>query len=172
MDIRKQLLSDHSKSNTDEIVFHIMENPERLIELMDLFFNGDSLIKQRSAWVIGDLGRAEPQLIAPFHAQMIAHLKTPKIHDAVKRNTIRYLSEIELAEDLWGEAYDLAFKTLSSNNEKVAIKVFSMTLALNIVKKIPELKEELRYIIEEQMPFGTSGFKNRGAKTLIALSKL
>lgn len=47
-----------------------------------------------------------------------------------------------------------------------------MTLALNIVEKIPELKDELRFIIEEQMPFGTAGFKNRGAKTIAALEKL
>ena len=39
MDIRKQLLSDHSKSNTEEIVLFLLENPERLNQLMDLFFH-------------------------------------------------------------------------------------------------------------------------------------
>jgi len=172
MDISKQLNSDHSKSNTELIVFYIVENPERFNELMEIFLGNDQLLKQRAAWVIGDIGRAEPKLIQPHHEQIINHLKTPGLHDAVKRNTIRYLSETKLEENLWGEAYDLAYRTLSSNSEKVAIKVFSMTLALNIVKKIPELKDELRFIIEEQMPFGTAGFKNRGAKTIAALEKL
>lgn len=172
MDIIKQLHADHSKSNTEQIVFCIVENPERFNELMEIFLGDDQLLKQRAAWVIGDIGRAELKLLKPYHQQIINHLKTPGLHDAVKRNTIRYLSEIELDEDLWGEAYDLAYRTLGSKSEKVAIKVFSMSLALNVVKKIPELKDELRFIIEEQMPFGTSGFKNRGAKTLAALENL
>ena len=172
MDIRKQLLSDHSKSNTDEIVFFLLENPERLNELMEAFFSKDRLLQQRAAWVVGEMGRAEPAMIEPYHHKMIAHLKAPDLHDAVKRNTIRYLSESTIEEELWGEAYDLAIRCLSSNHEKIAIKVFSMTLALNIVKKIPELKEELRYLIEEQMPYGSPGFKNRGTKTLTVLGKL
>ena len=172
MDIRKQLLSDHSKSNTDEIVFYIMENPERSVELMDIFFNEGNLLKQRAAWVVGDLGRVEPELIKPYQLQMMTHLKSPGLHDAVKRNTLRYLSEIDLDEDLWGEAYEIAFRSLSTNSEKVAIKVFAMTLAHNVVRKVPELKDELRYLIEEQMPFGSTGFKIRGAKILRSLGRL
>ncbi len=172
MEIKKQLLFDHSKSNTEEIVFYVADNPERLNELMDIFLGVDPLLKQRAAWVIGDLGRTQPTLLKPFDSALIEHLKLPELHDAVKRNTIRYLSETQLNEELWGEAFDLAYKTLSSKTEKVAIKVFSMVLALNIVKKIPELKDELKFAIEEQMPFGTPGFKNRGAKTLVALEKI
>ena len=114
--------------------------------------------------MVGDLGRVEVKMIQPFHAKMIANLKVPKLHDAVKQNSIRYLSEAEIEKDPWGEAYDLAYRSIRSNNGKVAIKVFSMTLALNIVKKIPEFKEELRYSIKEQMPYGICGFKTVAVK--------
>ena len=104
MDIRKQLLSDHSKSNTEEIVLFLLENPERLNQVMDLFFHWDTREKQRTAWVVGDLGRVEVKMIQPSHAKMIANLKVPKLHDAVKQNSIRYLSEAEIGKDPWGEA--------------------------------------------------------------------
>lgn len=67
MDISKQLNSDHSKSNTELIVFYIVENSERFNELMEIFLGADQLLKQRAAWVIGDIGRAEPKLIQPYH---------------------------------------------------------------------------------------------------------
>lgn len=64
------------------------------------------------------------------------------------------------------------FDTLNSGREPVAVKVFSMTVLFNIVQVYPELSEELEISIEEQMPFGSGGFKSRGRKVLKDLSKL
>jgi hypothetical protein len=47
-----------------------------------------------------------------------------------------------------------------------------MTVLLNIVKYVPELKEELKIIIEDQMPYASAGFQSRGKKTLKALEKI
>jgi hypothetical protein len=47
-----------------------------------------------------------------------------------------------------------------------------MDVIFNIVKKFPELKEELKLAIEEQMPFGSAGYKSHGGKVLKALNKI
>lgn len=172
MDLRKQLLKEHSKENTAEIVGYVQDHPETVDELMDIFLNGTYRLIQRSAWVVGDLGRTNPEWIKPYIPQMIEHLKTPDLHVAVRRNTMRYLQEIEVDEVYWGDLLDVALKLLSQRDETVAVKVFSMTVAFNIIKHIPELKDELRMIIEDQLPYGTAGFKSRGQKTISALNKL
>ena len=46
-----------------------------------------------------------------------------------------------------------------------------MTVLYNITLKIPELADELKIIIEDQMPYGSAGFKSRGKKILKGLQK-
>lgn len=172
MDLRKELLKDHSKENTSRIVSYMQEHADMVPELMDIFLNESYRLIQRSAWVVGDLARTNPDWIYPYIPQMLQNLKKSGIHDAAKRNTMRFLQEVEIEEENWGEALDISLKFLQSHDEAVAIKVFSMTVAYHIVKKIPELKNELMMIIEDQMPYGSAGFKNRGQKIVSALHRL
>ena len=169
MDIRKQLLLEHSKENTMLVVDFIGSNPERFAILMDLFLNDTYRVTQRAAWVVGHAGKNQIALVQPYLEQMILHLKKPNLHDAIKRNIVRILQDIEIPESLWGEAADICFRFLASHEEPVAIKVFSMTVLHNITKKVPELREELAILIEDQMPYGSAGFKSRGKKILKAL---
>jgi len=108
----------------------------------------------------------------PYLPEMVANLKKPDLHAAAKRNTVRFFQEIEIPEALWGEVADVCFKFLENGEEAVAVRVFSMTVLLGIVKKVPELKDELKFLIEDQLPYGTAGFKHRGKKTLKALDKI
>ncbi len=172
MDLRKQLLKEHSKENTAKIVGHIQENPHLVVELMDIFLNESYRLIQRSAWVVGDLGRSNPELIRPYTGQMIVNLKRSEIHVAARRNTMRYLQEVNVDEAYWGDLLDISLKFLARNDETIAVKVFSMTVAYNIVKEVPELKDELSILIEDQLPYGTAGFKSRGQKIISALNKL
>jgi hypothetical protein len=172
MDIRKQLLIEHSKSNTELVTQYIGNHQERFDILMNLFLNDEYLVAQRAAWVVGDVSRKYPKLVNQHLEKMVLNLRKENLHDAIKRNTVRVLQEIEIPEKLWGDAADVCFNLLSSKNEPVAVKCFSMTVLLNIVKNVPELKEELKIIIEDQMPYSTAGFKSRGHKTLKALEKI
>lgn len=172
MDLRKQLLTDHSKENTSLIVEYIGNDGERCDRLMNLFLHGEYRVIQRAAWVVGDLARLYPDMVMPYLPAMVANLRKPDLHVAAKRNTVRFFQEIEIPEELWGDVADICFNFLGSSEEPVAVKVFSMTVLLGIVKKVPELKDELKYLIEDQLPYGTSGFKNRGLKTLKALDKI
>ncbi|OEK04507.1 hypothetical protein [Roseivirga misakiensis] len=172
MDLRKQFLKEHSKENTALIVRYIQKNPEYVNELMDIFLHESYRLVQRSAWVVGDLGRANPDLIQPFIPELIANLSTPNLHVASKRNTMRFLEETTIDEAYWGELYDIALRFLTNNDEPIAVKAFSMTVAFNIVKQIPELKKELGIVIEDLLPYGSPGIKSRGRKILLALQKL
>ena len=172
MDIRKQLLTTHSKENTTLIVNYIGSDRERCAALMKLFLYGHYRVIQRAAWVVGDLARVQPQLVMPYLPEMVENLKRADVHVAARRNTVRFFQEIDIPEELWGEVAEICFQFLQSAEEPVAVKVFSMTVLLNIVKKVPELKDELKFAVEEQLPYGTSGFKNRGLKTLKALEKI
>ncbi len=116
MDLRKQLLKEHSKENTAQIVAYIEQNPLLVKVLMHIFLNETYRLIQRSAWVVGDLGRSKPEWLKPYIPKMIQNLKRSDIHVAVRRNTMRYLQEVEVDEENWGELLDIALKLLSKND--------------------------------------------------------
>ena len=152
MDIRKQLLKEHSKENTNVIVDYVAEEQKRFDKLMNLFLNDEYRVTQRAAWVVGKIGRFHYPRLKKHLPAMVSNLRKPSLHDSIKRNTVRVLQETEIPESLWGEAADICFGYLASRSEAVAIKCFAMTVLLKITLKVPELKHELRILIEDQLP--------------------
>ena len=67
---------------------------------------------------------------------------------------------------------DICFKFLESPTEALAVKVFSMGVLGNLATIYPEIKTELKLIIEEQLPNQTAGFKSRAKKVLKQLRRI
>jgi len=171
MNLRENILREFSKSNTVKIARSIGPNQERFDELMHLFLGDEHKVTHRSAWIISHCADEHPWLIEKHVEKLLLNLKNP-VGDPVKRNTVRVLRYIEIPEDLMGLAAEICFEYLQSGKEPIAVKVHSMDVIFNIVKRFPELKEELRLVIEDQMPFGSKGFISHGRKVLNALGKL
>jgi hypothetical protein len=94
------------------------------------------------------------------------YLYTPGIHNAVKRNTMRLLQFAKIPKAYSGQVVEKCFHYLLDKKEAVAVKVFSMTVLSHIVRNEPELKHELRIIIEDYLPYATPGFISRARKVL------
>lgn len=168
MDLRSEILKENSKPQALKIAHYIGNDPERFYELMQLFLAKEYRVTQRAAWILSHCCDKHPALILPHLSNLISNLKgNPPV--AVRRNTVRILQFIDIPEELMGELADHCFKYLSSADEPVAVKVFSMTILANIVKVFPELAQELRILIEDQMPYGSAGFISRGNKILKSL---
>ncbi|HWZ22384.1 MAG TPA: hypothetical protein VNW06_06995 [Cytophagaceae bacterium] len=171
MNFEKALLTEHSRVQAEKIAKYIGKDSARFKVLMDIFFCNEYILTQRAASVMSICVRKYPDLISPFLKKMIYNLEKP-VHDSVKRNTVRILQEIEIPEKLIGKTVDVCFALLAKPSEAVAIKAFSMTVLLNITKKEPDLKNELKIIIEDQLPYAKAAFISRGKKTLKELEKL
>ena len=138
-------------------------------ELMELFLNGEYIETQRAAWVVSYCAIAHPNLIKSYLKKLIAKLKEPNIHDAVKINIVKVFSEIELPENLYGEIYEICFSYLRSIDEHIAVKAHSMAVLEKICQKYPELKLEVIATLEDMIPFGSAGII---ARAKIVLKKL
>lgn len=169
VNIRTSLINEYSKANTMRLVAYIDCNQTRFDELIDVVLDEDKDLEKRAAWVLGHSGTHCPDLAYKHFRVLIDKLKTPDVGDSAKRNTLRVWQFLEIPEEYIGEVTDMCFDFLMSTKEPIAIKVFSMSILSNIVQKIPELKNELRLVIEDQMPYGSAGFKSRGNKILKGL---
>ncbi len=171
MTIKEELLRDFSKPQMIFLANKIGANQESFDELIDLFLHDEIKVTQRAAWLVSHCVDLHPWLIEKHIEKIILNLEKD-VNDAVKRNTLRVLQFMEIPEESMGILAEHCFNYLNSGKEPIAIKAHSMTILFNIVKVFPELKEELQMSIEDQLPFGSAGIKNRGNKILKALQKI
>lgn len=174
MNLRDEILREHSKSHTLYLTKIIGNSPSKFEELIDLFLNDEYRVTQRAAWVVTHCAEAYPSLINPHLPKIIENLRKPKLHDAVKRGTLKILADLnpKLSEEWQGHILDISFEFLVSQKEPVAIKVHSMQIVYNICQNEPELLNELKLVIEEQMPYSKPGFKSRGKRILKGIERL
>jgi hypothetical protein len=118
---------------------------------------------------VSNCGIADPALVKPYLKKMAEYLKKPA-HVAVRRNILRVLQFTEIPKSLQGVLVDACFKFLLAKDETIAVKAFSMTVLANIAKKNPDLKNELKIVIEEVLPFSGPGVRARGKKVLHELN--
>jgi len=159
----------NSKEVVHQLINEIQDNPSRMDELMECFFDEDLRLCQRAAWPVGFISDYNQDLIVPYLEKMLLNLETPH-HDAVVRNTFRTLQNIDIPEDIEGLAFEKAFNFLINPNNAIAIRVFAMTVCGNIALKYPELKHELVPVIQEQMEYGSAGYISRGKRILKSLN--
>jgi hypothetical protein len=169
MDLKKEILKEHSKKQMLKIVDYVGDNPGRFKSLIEVYLAGPYRVTQRAAWPVGLCVERHPSLIRPHLKKILDYLRRPGIHNAVKRNTIRLLQFIDIPARNQGQVAALCFEYLESKKEPVAVKACSMIVLSRIVRNEPDLQKELRVLIEDQLPYASPGFRVRAMKTLAEL---
>ena len=167
--LREEILNEHSKVQCDKIVKWVGTDQKRIDELFHLFLHDEYRVTQRAAWPLSYSVSAHPDFIKKRLGELIKNLHKPGIHDAIKRNTIRILQEIEIPERHQGEVMNICFEYVQSPTEAVAVKAFSLTVLGNLAKLYPEILPEIKLLIEEQLPHQTAAFKSRAKYFLKAV---
>src|SRR5687768_16824430 len=117
MDLKKEILKEHTKKQTTKIVDYVGDNHVRFKELIQVFLAGPYRVTQRAAWPLSYCVENHPALIQPYLRTLLDHLKKPGLHDAVKRNTIRLLQFINIPKRLHGKTADICFAYLQNKKE-------------------------------------------------------
>lgn len=172
MDIREVLLYRHSKAITSQVINYIDHDTDRLNTLLTLFLHdNDPIVRQRASWVIGHIGVDTPTLIRPHLHDIVENFTLTGHHDAIYRNTVRLLQFIEIPTELQGKVATTCFDFLGNPKTAIAIKAFSMTILYNISNKEPDLKPELKLVLEDLIPYASKGVKNKATKLIAILNK-
>ena len=168
MDLRQTILAEHSKANCNKIVQWVGNSQKRFTELCDLFLNSEYRVNQRAAWPLSYCVIDHPELISPHLVKLVKNLHKAGIHDSIKRNTVRLLQYIDIPKKFQGEIMDICLGYISSPAEPVAVKAFSLSILQKLSQQYPEIKNEVRLIIEERWPYETAAFHSRAIKFLKA----
>lgn len=173
MNLEAEILREHSKHQAERITAWIGNDRKKFKQLMDLFLRGEYRVTQRSSWIVSLCAEKHPELIHPYLSKMVARMQEPGVHDAVRRNVLRILQDIEIPKNLLGTVATVCFDYLVSADAPIAVKVFCMTVLGNITRSEPDLRKELQLVIERQLPYAGAGFRSRAKRVLrmIAMEK-
>lgn len=172
INLRDEILSEHSKANTERIAKWVGGDADRFDELMQLFLKGEYRVTQRAAWIVLYCAEAHPDWMKPYVGKMIKRASEPNVHQAVARNVAAVLQYIDVPKKDLGAVVNFCFNALTNPNAPIAVQANAMTVLTNVCKREPDLKRELKTVIESLMVNGSAGIKARGKRSLAALEKL
>jgi hypothetical protein len=140
MNIREELLKEniHTKQHALKISEYACSSPKHFKELMQCFLSKEYRLAQRAAWSVSWAAQTKPQLIKPYIKDLVEQLPRKDVHDAVIRNSVRILQQIEIPKQLHGKLMNACFNFIESNTTPIAIKAFSLTTLFNLSKFYPE----------------------------------
>jgi hypothetical protein len=168
MNLREEILKEHSKKQCSKIVNWVGVDQEKFDQLFHLFLHSEYRVTQRAAWPLSYCVIAHPHLIEHHYKELLENLKKPYLHDSIKRNTVRLLQVVDIPENCEGAVMEICFSYLESPGEAVAVKAFSLTVLAKLAKKYSEIVPEIKLIIEEQLPHQSAAFKSRAKDFLKA----
>ncbi|MGD1046859.1 MAG: hypothetical protein ABR936_16245 [Bacteroidota bacterium] len=93
-------------------------------------------------------------------------MQQPGTHDAVKRNVVRILQFADILHGLQGAVANLCFELISSIDEPIAVRTFSITVFAKIAQEEPGLEKELEIVVRQMLPYATNAFRARAKKVL------
>lgn len=166
MNIKNALLKEHSKKQCTAIVSYIGNDKKRFAELMKCFFEGEYRVSQRAAWPMSYCAKNHPELVKPWLKRLLDNLSRPGLHNAIARNTIRFLQDIDIPEKFHGQVMNICFNYIQDTETHAAIKAFSLSALQRLSKQYPDILPELKLIIEERWDYEGAAFKSRAKKIL------
>lgn len=168
----EQLMLDRWNSGEfSQVAKEACQSPDAIAELFELNKHENPKVAWRSAYVIDMIHDLKPQMVTPYLEYMAA--KVPEVQNhSIKRHYLRILAQHDLSELADGKLVDSCFEWLLIRDIPIAVKAHCMTILFNLTQTYPELAPELKTVLEQLIPYGSAGEKNRANKILGQMKKL
>ncbi len=162
---------EYSARMAEHIADLVLEGTLTLDDLMDCFFSADHQLSRKSAWALSKLADQRPDLVIPYTERMIMNLNR-SVHEAIIRNTVRIWQGFRFPEELAGKVYEKSYGYLADSGMPPAIRIFAMTVCVNIAEDFPVLSEELIELISARQDQESAGFRSRAKKEVRRLMQI
>jgi hypothetical protein len=166
MNIKEALLHEHSKKQCLKIVAYVGNDKELFAELITLMLTAEYRVAQRAAYSVSYCVQEHPDLIKPWFARMIKKMGDKHAHDAIRRNALRILENVDIPKKYCGQLFELSNNYLHDIKEPIAVRAFSISVMFNIARKYPDLKNEVQHNAESLLHCGIPALESRSRNIL------
>lgn len=145
---------------------------EKGIDIRDLagLLKGEYKIASRFLWLLSEIGLSDPDKL--FVALPFLLDFTENLNPVYKTSFANFWLIAGIPPENEGKAIDLSFQWLLSNETNVTIKSRSVLVLFKLTKKYPELKDELKLCLMDQMDKYSNDFRKRAVKILRELEQI
>lgn len=146
------------------ILTHFIKNKARIEEMITLATTKDDYpVQEHSSWILIHATIENSSLIEPYQDKIIdAFLDST--NQSTLRNLCNVIGKLSLSEYKEGELLDALIAHLKNVDNKVALQVYSLEKINQFVKKYPEIKSEVKEIIELKKEVGLAPSMGRVVK--------
>jgi hypothetical protein len=162
-EIISSLHENRGVENIKRIAAELLKNQQQkdCLDILEL----TAPLPYRISWVIDHMVRMEAGCFEE-HLHELLTKKDRMNFPGYERNLSFILSQSVIPEDIESEVLELAFFWVSDPNTKVAVKAHALYTCENFCKKYPELKDEFREILLNEIPRNSVGFTSRAKRIL------
>jgi hypothetical protein len=171
MDLREEVLREHSKKQVLKIAAWIGNDEDRFRQFLYIFLNDEYRVVQRISWVLSVVAETHAGLVEKNIGRIVKKLDDPDIHVAVKRNVVRVLQFLNIPVKHRATVFDHCIRYITDPNETIAVRCFAMTVASKIANKYPELLSELEQTINLLIKDSTPGLRARAKMVIKEITK-
>jgi hypothetical protein len=151
MDLRAKLSGRIHVNDVYEITFLVQQNSKSKQALYDLLFDADDQTAYQAAWVFTHFSLLENEWLYDRQNELIDEVIVCA-HPGKRRLLLVLLFRQPLANPPRTDFLDFCLERMIAKRELPAVQTLCMKLAYEMCRRIPELKQELRAILDMMEP--------------------
>ncbi|MFY0652667.1 MAG: hypothetical protein JXQ96_11565 [Cyclobacteriaceae bacterium] len=136
-----------TRFSKEEMMEKVRRSPENLKETIRIVTSSQEPQCWRAAWILGHSFRKEKFMLDDYVDELIAAIEGK--NDGHQRELVRLLSTMKLNDDQEGRLFDICMTLWESMKKAPAVRIFAFRFIAKVVKKYPELKEEITFLTQE-----------------------
>ena len=133
-----------TRFDKDYLVSYLKENPDQFNRALIIAISDEQPEAWRAAWVINHCIKHNDSRINKIANKIIKKLKTKE--DGHQRELLKILENVELNENQEGYLFDICMTIWESIEKSPSVRIVAFRSLVKIVKKYPELKNEIEYL--------------------------
>ena len=174
---------DHTREKRLHYANLVIDNPDLIPKLLDIFFMVDDKISTRAAWVIEYVARQDITLLLPDIDNFVSKIDTLKLDSSIRpasmisellvsayydknRSPVKQILNPSHLEKIAETCFDWIIQ-----NQKVAVKAHSMLTLYLLGNQFEWIHPELKLTLEKDFNSESAAYKARARQILLKLKK-
>lgn len=159
------------REQADFISDLIIGKPILLPELLEIIFAKEEPVSRRAAWPLRIISQKDKTIVEPFVPEIIDELESMEIVPILKL-LLAVLVVTDIPKDYQGQLLQITSEILTNKGSSVASLIYSMDIFFKLSVNEPDLLNELKIMLEQLLPYGSPGVKNKSTKLIKRINRL
>lgn len=133
--------------NKKELVLFVNKNTDNFTFAMKIALSEEQPYAWRAVWIINHATKNRDPRLTKYLNLIIKNLQEKQ--DGHQRELLKLVEKIEIEEENEGYIFDLCMTIWGDVDKIPSVRIIALKLIIKIVKKYPELMNEIKFITQE-----------------------